>query len=85
MGSWAVVYDLNRKNSHESVQPRHTIALNSRGNIIVSPSKLVVTVGVQDLVIVETEDALLICARESSQEVGRAVQELERQGRRELL
>jgi mannose-1-phosphate guanylyltransferase len=85
VGSWAVVYDLHRKDSQESVQPRQTIALNSRGNMIVSPRKLVVTVGVRDFVIVETDDALLVCAREDSQDVGKAVKELERQGRRELL
>lgn len=85
VGSWAVVYDLHRKDLHGSVQPRHTIALNSRGNMIVSPRKLVVTVGVRDLVIVEAEDALLVCAREDSQTVGKAVQELERRGMRALL
>jgi len=85
VGSWAVAYDLNPKNAEGSVQPRHAIALNSTRNMIVSPRKPVVTVGVHDLVIVETEDALLVCSRDDSQNVGKAVQELERQGRRELL
>lgn len=85
VGSWAVVYDLEGKNSEGSVQPPQTVAVNSRGNMIVSKSKLVVTVGVKDLVIVDTDDALLVCPREFSQDVGKAVQELERQGRRELL
>lgn len=85
VGSWAVAYDLNRKDAQGSVMPRHAIALNSERNMIVSPRKQVVTVGVHDLVIVETEDALLVCARDDSQNVGKAVQELERQGRRELL
>ena len=44
-----------------------------------------VTVGVQDLVIVETDDALLICPRDRSQDVGKAVQALEKAGRKELL
>ncbi|MHB8653458.1 MAG: mannose-1-phosphate guanylyltransferase [Terriglobia bacterium] len=85
VGSWAVVYDLHRKDRDGSVQPGHTIALDSRGNMIVSPRKFVVTVGVRDLVIVETDDALLVCAREDSQRVGKAVQELERRGMRDLL
>jgi len=85
VGSWAVVYDLHRKDRDRSVQPGHTIALDSRGNMIVSPRKFVVTVGVRDLVIVETDDALLVCAREDSQRVGKAVQELERRGLRDLL
>ncbi|HLY61247.1 MAG TPA: mannose-1-phosphate guanylyltransferase [Terriglobia bacterium] len=85
VGSWAVAYDLNPKDAQGNVMPHHAIALNSERNMIVSPRKHVVTVGVHDLVIVETEDALLVCARDDSQNVGKAVQELERQGRRELL
>jgi mannose-1-phosphate guanylyltransferase len=53
--------------------------------MVFSPKKLVVTVGVQDLIVVETDDALLVCARDRSQDVGRAVQELDRLGRRDLL
>jgi len=85
VGSWAVAFDLNPKDAQGSVQPRYTVALNSTRNMIMSPRKQVVTVGVHDLVIVETEDALLVCSRDDSQNVGKAVQELERQGRRELL
>jgi mannose-1-phosphate guanylyltransferase len=85
VGSWAVAYDLQPKDAQGSVQPRTAIAVNSERNLIVSRSKQVVTVGVHDLVIVETEDALLVCARGDSQNVGKAVQELDRQGKRELL
>jgi hypothetical protein len=53
--------------------------------MIVSPSKFVVTVGVQDLVIVETDDALLVAALDRSQDVGKAVQELERRRQKHLL
>jgi hypothetical protein len=42
-------------------------------------------VGVQDLVIVETDDALLVCARARSQEVGKAVQALEKAELTQLL
>lgn len=85
VGSWAVVYEHQRKDQDRNVRPRHSISLDSRGNMIVSREKFVVTVGVQDLVIVETPDALLVCARDRSQNVGKAVQELERQGRQSLL
>jgi mannose-1-phosphate guanylyltransferase len=42
-------------------------------------------VGVRDLIIVETDDALLVCARDRSQAVGKVVQELDRLGRTDLL
>jgi mannose-1-phosphate guanylyltransferase len=85
VGSWAVVYDLQAKDSEGNVRPRASLCLNARGNIIVSPRKFVVAVDVRDLVIVETADALLVAARERSQDVGKAVQELERRGLVELL
>jgi mannose-1-phosphate guanylyltransferase len=85
VGSWGVVYDLEEKDGQGNVQPPETISIQSGGNMIVSPRKLVVTVGVQNMVIVETKDALLVCGREHSQDVGKAVQELERRGRRKLL
>ncbi|MGD0693489.1 MAG: sugar phosphate nucleotidyltransferase [Terriglobia bacterium] len=85
VGSWAVAYDLQPKDKDANVQPRDAVAVNSRGNIVVSPRKTVVTVDVRDLVIVETDDVLLVSSREHSQDVGKAVERLEEQGRRELL
>jgi mannose-1-phosphate guanylyltransferase len=85
VGSWAEAYELNSKDASGNVAPSDGLCLDSAGNLIRSEGKFVVTVGVQDLVIVETPDALLVCPRQRSQEVGKAVQELERRGRRDLL
>jgi mannose-1-phosphate guanylyltransferase len=85
VGSWAVVYGLSAKDKEANVRPARSLCLDSRGNMIVAKRSFVVTVGVQDLVIVETEDALLVCAGEHSQEVGKAVQALEKAGLKELL
>lgn len=85
VGSWAVVYELSNQDKEKNVRPRSSLSLDSRGNMVVAPKKFVVTVGVQDLIVVETDDALLVCARDRSQDVGKAVQELNHLGRRELL
>ncbi len=85
VGSWAVAYDLSPKDGEMNVRPARSLCLDSRGNMIVAQRAFVVTVGVQDLVIVETEDALLVCARQQSQEVGKAVQALEEAGLQKLL
>jgi len=85
VGSWAVVYELGKQDSEKNVRPSASLSLDSHGNMVVSPKKYVVTVGVQDLIVVETADALLVCARERSQEVAKAVQELDRLGRHDLL
>ena len=85
VGSWAVAYELRPKDKEGNVRPHKSFAHDTSGTLIVSPRKFVATVGVRDLIIVETEDALLVCARNRSQEVGRAVQELEQRGLTELL
>ena len=85
VGSWAVVHNLSAKDDEGNVRPERSMCLDSRGNMIVAKRTFVVTVGVQDLVIVETDDALLICPRDRSQEVGKAVQALEKAGLRALL
>lgn len=85
VGSWSVVYGLSGKDGQGNVRPERSLCLESEGNMIVSDRKFVVTVGVQDLVIVETEDALLVSARDRAQDVGKAVPELERRGFKELL
>jgi len=85
VGSWAVVYELGNQDSEKNVRPRASLSLDSHGNMVVSPKKFVVTVGVQDLIIVEADDALLVCTRDRSQDVGKAVQELDRLGRYDLL
>jgi mannose-1-phosphate guanylyltransferase len=85
VGSWAEAYELNAKDSNGNVAPSGSLLLNSSGNLVRVQGRLVVTVGVDNLVIVETPDALLVCHRQRSQEVGKAVQELERRGRDDLL
>jgi mannose-1-phosphate guanylyltransferase len=85
VGSWTAAYELNPKDREGNVRPRRSLCLGSRGNIIVSPGKFVAAVGVQNLAIVNTEDALLVCALDRSQDVAKAVQEMERKKAEEFL
>ena len=61
------------------------MTLDSDNNYVYSPKKFVALVGVEDLVVVETEDALLITHRRHSQDVGKIVKELAATGRTELI
>jgi mannose-1-phosphate guanylyltransferase len=85
VGSWAVVHELSPKDAQGNARPASALCLDSRGNMIVSPRKTVVTVGVENLVVVETDDALLVADIQRSQDIGKAVQELEERGRKDLL
>ena len=85
IGSWAAVYELLARAPGENVSAGHFAALDAAGNFLWSPGKLVAALGVRDLVVVETPDALLICPRDRAQDVGQIVKWLEARGIRELL
>jgi mannose-1-phosphate guanylyltransferase len=85
IGSWAAVYELLANRPGANLSTGQILALHSAGNLIWSPSKFVAAVGISDLVIVETPDALLVCSRDRAQDVGRVVKWLERHRLEKLL
>jgi mannose-1-phosphate guanylyltransferase len=85
IGSWAAVYELLAKQAGENVLAGAGHALDAQGNFLWSPSKFVAAIGVRDLVVVETADALLICPRDRAQDVAKIVKWLEERRRKDLL
>ena len=85
VGSWNAVYELLPHDDAANVARGEMLAEASSGNYIDAQGKLVALVGVKDLVIVDTPDALLIADRSRSQDVGELVKKLEKQRRDELL
>jgi mannose-1-phosphate guanylyltransferase len=79
IGSWAAVYELLARKAGENVSAGKFVALDAQGNFLWSPKKFVAAVGIRDMVVVETEDALLICPRDRAQDVGKIVKWLEAQ------
>jgi mannose-1-phosphate guanylyltransferase len=77
IGSWAAVYELLAANPNANVSAGPSYTLDAEGNYFWSPKKFVAAIGVKDLVLVETDDALLLCSRERSQDVGKIVKWLE--------
>jgi len=91
LGSWASLYEYQAESRLHGdaegnvAETEGHIALDSANNYVYSPSKFVALVGVENLIIVETEDALLIAHRDHSQDVGKIVKELGISGRTELI
>jgi mannose-1-phosphate guanylyltransferase len=85
IGSWAAVYELLAPKLDANVSAGPFVALDALGNFFWSPNKLVAAVGVKDLVLVDTPDAILICPRERAQDVGKIVKWIEEQKLRKLL
>lgn len=85
IGSWAAVYDFLAERRGDNVSVGPFFALDANGNYVWSPKKFVAAVGVRDLVVVETDDALLICDRSHAQDVGKIVKWLEERKQAKLL
>ncbi len=85
IGSWAAVYELLASKDGANVSAGPFFSVDASGNYFWSPTKFIAAIGVRDLVLVETDDAILLCPRERSQDVGRIVKWLEERKLKRLL
>ncbi len=85
VGSWNAVYELQKRDAQGNASRSTAIFEASGGNYVDAGGKLVALLGVQDLVIVDTPDALLIADRNRAQQVGDIVKLLEQRKRDDLL
>lgn len=86
VGSWAAIHDINQKNEQGNVAlgVEH-VAFDTIGTLVQGNGRLIATIGLEDMVIVDTEDALLVCAKDKVQDIKKVVEWLKLQGRGELL
>jgi mannose-1-phosphate guanylyltransferase len=85
VGSWSELADLLRHDVHGNVVEGDPVLIDTHGCFISVPDKLVAAIGLQDLVIVDTPDALLICPKARAQDVKRVVETLGRAHRIQYL
>ncbi len=85
VGSWNAVYELHNRDANGNACRADAMIESSTGNYVDASGKLVALLGVKDLIVVDTPDALLIADRSRAQQVGEIVKRLEKQGRDELL
>jgi mannose-1-phosphate guanylyltransferase len=75
-GSWDAIYEIGEKDSEGNVLGSDVLALDSRNCLLQSSGPLLVTVGVEDLVVIATDDAILVLPRGQTQRVRAAVDAL---------
>jgi len=87
LGSWAALYEHHSsgQGGENVIRAPLSFTINAEGNFIHSERKFVAAVGVKNLVVVETDDALLITTREHSQDVGKVVKHLDEKKLKELV
>jgi mannose-1-phosphate guanylyltransferase len=89
LGSWTALHEhhtaKSRPRENNLIACSGHFILNAQGNYVHAPGKFVAAVGVSDLVVVETEDALLITTRQRAQDVGKIVKYLDEKKLHKLL
>jgi mannose-1-phosphate guanylyltransferase len=88
LGSWTALYEHRSSGNGDGanvILANQSFTLNARGNFIDAREKFVAAVGVDNLVVVETADALLITTREHSQDVGKVVKYLDEKKMKRLV
>jgi mannose-1-phosphate guanylyltransferase/mannose-6-phosphate isomerase len=81
VGSWSALWQLSERDADGNVFKGDVLALGTRNTLAHSPRRLVALLGVEDLVVVDTEDALLVAHRDSVQQVKDIVARLKGEGR----
>jgi mannose-1-phosphate guanylyltransferase len=90
VGDWKVVYDLGKKDLSGNVtigdeKETRTLAVNAHKNLIHTDGRLVAICGIDDLVIIDTEEILMICPKNRSQDVKKLVERLKEENKKEYL
>lgn len=83
LGAWDAVWQVGKKDEYGNVTSGDTLLSNTNNSLIHASSRLVGTVGIDNLVIIETADAVLVANRTNSQDVKSIVNQLEQQQREE--
>ncbi|WP_373954772.1 mannose-1-phosphate guanylyltransferase/mannose-6-phosphate isomerase [Vibrio pomeroyi] len=83
IGSWSAIWDVSDKDEHNNVIEGDVLTVDSQHNYIHAENKLVATVGVENLIIVETKDAILVANKDKVQGVKSIVSQLNQAGRTE--
>lgn len=76
VGSWTALERINKADENGNVIKGNTLNIDTKGCIIESNGKLIATLGIEDLIIVETDDVVLICKKEKAQDIKSLIKEL---------
>ncbi len=83
VGSWDAIYDVLEKDSEGNALKGDVVSIDSKRNLVYGKKRLIATVGLEDALIVETDDVILVAGRGQSQKVKELVAELKANGRSE--
>ncbi len=78
VGSWAALFDLMTRDGDDNALLGEHVTIDTRATYIYSNKRLIATIGLENMIVVDTDDALLICPQDRAQDVKKIVDELKR-------
>ena len=85
LGSWSAIWDVGPRDADENRLEGDVLAIATRNCLVQSNHRLVATVGLENLIVIETKDAVLVASKHDSQQVKNVVKHLQAQEREEYL
>ncbi len=85
LGSWTALDEMIRKDDAGNIVKGNTVDIGSQNSTIFAGERLIATIGLKDMVVVDTPDATLVTHKERVQEVRKIVEDLKKNGREEHL
>jgi mannose-1-phosphate guanylyltransferase len=85
VGSWLALERINKTDECGNYVTGDVISIDTTKSIICGNKKLIATLGVEDLIVVDTDDAMLICAKDHTQQVKKVIETLRTCNRRDLI
>lgn len=85
LGNWQAIYEISEKDKDGNCSRGNVLSMDTKNSLIQGHSRLISTVGVSNLIVVDTPDALLICSRDHTQKVKEVVDRLKDEGRDEYI
>jgi mannose-1-phosphate guanylyltransferase len=87
VGSWSALPEVMEEDAdgHVVINAAESVSVGSEGCLAYGAGKVVAFVGVKDLIVVDTPDAVMVCSKSAAQDVKKVVEELEKRGKTEYL
>lgn len=84
VGSWDNVYEMLEKDENQNAKVGEVVDIDTKNCLIIGGKRLISTIGLEDMLVIETDDVVLISKRNESQKVKQLVEKLTLQGRKEV-
>ena len=85
VGSWTALESYKEKDEQGNYLEGKGVLVDTNNTLVLSSDKVVATLGVADLIVVEGRDSILICHKEHAQDIKKVISALQEQGYKEVL